>query len=280
MGGEHVGLFHRLRVDALARLDVAKRGQPIAEARRPLVVLLEACLVHQHMQPPLHLVALASEKAPRLVDQQAVILHRDDAGAGGRAALDLEEQAGPEAAFEIGVGAGPEQKGALQRVDGAADRAGRGERAEIIAVAISRAAMLQDLRHGMIAGDENEGEGLVVPEHHVEAGLQPLDEVRLEQQRLDLGRRGDELHARGVGDHAGDAVVVARAPRIALHPFLQVPCLADIKHLAIRIDHAVDAGPRRRRLGIAGNHGRTRLDAAQSFMRARNERGSGAVRVL
>jgi hypothetical protein len=31
--------------------------------------------------------------------------------------------------------------------------------------------MLEDLRHEMIAGDENEGEGLVVPEHHVVARL-------------------------------------------------------------------------------------------------------------
>ena len=97
MRGEHVGLLHRLRVDALARLDVAERGQPVAEARGALVVLLEARLVHQGMQPELHLVALAGEEGERLVDQRAVILGRDLAGARRRAALDLEQQAGPHA---------------------------------------------------------------------------------------------------------------------------------------------------------------------------------------
>ena len=269
-GGEDVGLLHGLRIDALARLDVAERGQPIAEARRPFIVLLEAGLVHEGMQPPLHLVALAGEEAQRLVDQRAIVLDGDLAGAGRAAALDLEQQARPQPALEIGVGAGAEQKGALQRVDGAADRAGRGEGAEIIAFAAPRAAVLEDLRHGMIARDQDEGEGLVVPQDHVEAGLQPLDQVSLEQERLDLGRSGNEFHARGVGDHADDAVVMVPRPRITLHPLLQVPRLADIEHLAVGIDHAVDAGSRRRRLGMAADHGRTRLDApCKTVARAR-----------
>ena len=184
------------------RLHVAERGQAVAEARRALIVLLEARIVHQLVHAPLHLIAFAGEEAERLVDERGIIGFRDLAGAGRAAALDLKEQAGPHAGLEISVGAGPEQEGALQRVDGAADRAGRSERSEIIAFAAPRAAMLQDLREGMVAGDEDEGEGLVVAQHDVVAGLQPLDEVGLEQQRLGLGRRGDEFHARRVGDHA------------------------------------------------------------------------------
>ena len=69
MGGEHVGLLHGLRVDALMRLDVAERGQPVAETRRALIVLLEARIVHQSVHAPLHLVALAGEEAERLVDE-------------------------------------------------------------------------------------------------------------------------------------------------------------------------------------------------------------------
>ena len=280
MRGEYVGLLHRLRIDALARLDVAERRQPVAEARRALVVLLEARLVHQAVQPELHLVALAGEEGERLVDQRAVMLGRDLAGARCRAALDLEQQARAHPRLVIGVGAGAQQEGALQRVDGAADRASRGERSEIIAFAIPRAAMLQDLRHRVVAGDEDEGKRLVVPQHHVEARLQPLDQVRLEQQRLDLGRRGDELHARRVGDHARDAVIVPGAARVALHALLQVPRLADIEHLAGAIDHAIDARARRRRLGIAANHRRARLHPVDGFARARKERGCCAVRVL
>ncbi len=232
------------------------------------------------MQPTLHLVALATQKSKRLVHQRAVIPDRNFAGARCTATFDLKQETGPHPALVISVGAGAQQKGALQRVDGAGDRAGRGERPEIIAIAAPRPAMLEDLRHRMVAGYQDEGEGLVVPEHHIEPGLEPLDQIGLEQKRLDLGRGGDELHACGVGDHAHDAVVVRARPRVALHPLLEMPRLADIEYLAVRIDHAVNARSRRRRLGVAADHRRAGLDAAQQFARARDERGRGAVGVL
>ena len=171
MRGEDVGFPDALGVDALARLNVAQRGEAVAKARRPLVILTQGGLVHQRAQAELHLVALAGEEAERFVHQRAVIGDRDLARARRAAALDLEEQARPCPALVIRVGAGAQQKGALKRVDRASHRARRSERTEILALAVARAAVLEDLRHGMIAGDDNEGEGLVVPEHHVVAGL-------------------------------------------------------------------------------------------------------------
>src|SRR5262249_54212347 len=150
-------------------------------------------------------------------------------------------------------------------VDGAADRAGRCKRTEIIAFTAARAAMLEDLWDCMVAGDENEREGLVVPEHHVEAWLQPLDQIGLEQKRLDLGSGSDELHGRSVSDHAGDAIVVAMPPRVALSPLFEMPRLADIEDFSCHIDHAVDARPGGRRLGMAADHERASLDVAQGF---------------
>src|SRR5262245_46770683 len=134
MRGKNVGFFDAFRVDALARLNVAKRGEAVAEARRPLVILAQGRLVHQRAQAELHLVALAGEEAERLVDQRAVIGDRNLARAWRAAALDLIEQARPRPAFVIGVGAGPEQKGALKRVDRASHRASRSERTEILAL--------------------------------------------------------------------------------------------------------------------------------------------------
>ena len=89
MRGEHVGLLHGVRVDALTRLDVTERREAIAKARGTLVVLGLACVVHQCVQPVLDLVALAAQEAKRLVDQRAVFLDRDFAGAWRAAALDL-----------------------------------------------------------------------------------------------------------------------------------------------------------------------------------------------
>src|SRR5262249_44263663 len=74
MSGEDIRLFDIVRVNALARLDVAERGQAVAQARGALVVLLNARLIHQRVQPALNLVALAGEEGERLVDQPAIVL--------------------------------------------------------------------------------------------------------------------------------------------------------------------------------------------------------------
>ena len=79
-----------------------------------------------------------------------------------RATLDLIEQARPRARLEIGVGAGAQKKGAFQRIDGAVDRAGIGERAVITAGTGARAAVLEDLRRPVVGGDQDIGERLVV----------------------------------------------------------------------------------------------------------------------
>ena len=120
---------------------MAESGQTVAEARRPLVILAQARLVHQRAQAELHLVALAGEETERLIDQRAVIGGGDFPGARRAAALDLIEQAWPRPALVIGVGAGAQQKGALERIDRAAYGARRSEGTEILALAIPRAAM-------------------------------------------------------------------------------------------------------------------------------------------
>ena len=56
------------------------------------------------------------------------------------------EQTRPRAAFIDRIGAGADEKGALQRGNGAIDRIGRGERSEVIARAAARAARRSSLR--------------------------------------------------------------------------------------------------------------------------------------
>ncbi len=46
----------------------------------------------------------------------------------------------------------------------------------------------------MIAGDEDVGEGFVIPHQHIVTGAQLLDVIRLKQQRLGLRLRDDEFH--------------------------------------------------------------------------------------
>ena len=157
--------------------------------------------------------------------------------------------------LEEGIRARAQQERALQRIDRAVDRAGIGERSVIVAGPGARAAMLQDLRRPMVRGDQDIGERLVVAQEHVEARAQALDQVGLEQQRLGLGRGRDEFHRHRAGDHARDAGVVGHRPRVGRHPLLDALGLADIEHLALVADHAIDAGAGGRVLDRARDRG-------------------------
>src|SRR5690606_10656693 len=132
------------------------------------------------------------QEARRVLDQRGIALRGDVADAGSRAALDLVEQAGPRPVREEAVRAGAEQERLLQLVQRAVDRAGGGEGAEIAPLLAPGSAMLAEQRPGAVL-DQDMRKALVVAQQHVEAGLQLLDEIRLEQQRLGLRRRGDEL---------------------------------------------------------------------------------------
>ena len=192
-------------------------------------------------------MAAAGQEVVGLAHQLGIAGEVDLAGAGPRAAADLIEQAGPGAAFEEAVGAGADQKRALQRRDGAVDRAGGGERPEIPAGPRLRAAMLEDLRRPVVAGDQDIGKRFVVAQLHVEARPQLLDQIGFEQQRLGLGRGRDDLDRHGCGDHAQDARRQRRVDAgVGRKPLADVLRLADVEHVAGGVEHAVDAGRGRR----------------------------------
>ena len=255
MHGEDVGFFGVARVDALLRLHRRERRQPVAVDRGALEVERLRRLLHLDGELLLHGAALAGEERGRFAHEFRIFGELDLARARRRAALDLVQQARPRAAFEEAVGAGAQQERALQRGDGAVHRPDRGERAVVAAVAVAGAAVLEDLRRPVVAGDHDVGERLVVAQQHVEARAQPLDQIGLEQQRLGLGPGGDELERGGGGDHALDARVVAGRPRIGRDAFADVLGLADIEHRAVRIDHAIDARRRRRVLDVPQDRG-------------------------
>ena len=189
--------------------------------------------------------AAARQEVARLRRRAGVVVERDLAGAGPRAALDLVEKAGPGAVLVIAVGAGAQKKGALQRVHRAEHRAGAGEGAEIVALERAGAAVLDESRRRMGGADQDIGKALVVAQHHVVARLQLLDEIGLEQQRLGLRLGGDEHHRAGLGDHPRDAGRLALGRHIGGDALLDRARLADIEHLALGADHPVDAGPGR-----------------------------------
>jgi hypothetical protein len=241
--GEHVGFLDRARIDTLLRLDRRQRGEAVAVERGALELELTRRLFHLAGKLLLHRMAFARQEVARLAHQRRIASEVDLAGAGAGAAADLVEQARPGAALEEGIGAGADQERALQGRDGAVDRAGGGERTEIASGPALRAAMFQDLRRPMVPGDQDIGKRLVVAQLHVEARPKLLDEVGFQQQRFGLGIGRDDLHGHRGGDHAQDAGRLRRVlPRVAGQALFDVLGFADIEHVGIRIEHAIDAG--------------------------------------
>ena len=239
--GEDIGLLRIARIDALLALDGREGRDAVAQARGALDFQSLCGGAHVLRQPVAHGAALAGEKVPGFLHQQAIVLCRDLARAGTRATLDLPEQAGPRAVLVIAVRAGAQEEGALQGVERAVDRPDAGEGAEEVALAIARAAMLGELRGVMVAGEQDIGKALVVAQQHIEARLHLLDVVGFQQQRLGLRAGGDEKHGAGERDHPRDAVGMADAPGIAGDAFADATGLAHIEHLAIPAEHAINA---------------------------------------
>ena len=251
--GEQVGLVEGGRVHALRRLDMAHRLQPVAQPGGGLEVHGVGRLGHLGLDVFLHHLAFAVEEVFGFLHQLVIAGQVDAVHAGRAATLDLEQQAGPGAAFEHRIRTGAQQEGALQGVEGAVDRAGGGEWTEIDALGGLGAAMLEQLRIGMILAQQDIGETLVVAVADIVAGLQPLDQVGFQQQRFDLAGGGDEHHLGGLGHHAGQPVAMHPAGGVGRHPLLQALGLADIQDVARRIQHPVNAGRVGQGLEIGGD---------------------------
>ncbi len=252
-GGNHVGVGQAGRVDHVVALHEGQAADAVADRGGALELQGGGGGFHLGGQFLLHEGGLAGQERLRLANQLAVFRLVDAPDAGGRAAADLEQQAGPGAGGEHRVGAGSQQEHALHGGDRLVHRPGRGERPPIAALAGLRAAMLGDLRIWMVLGQHQPGVGFVVAQNDVVVRLEALDQVGLEQQRLGLGVGGDDLHGRGQRHHAAQAFRQADGLGVGGDALLQAARLADVQRLALGIEHAVDAG--------AGRHGfHRRLD--------------------
>src|SRR5262249_51553262 len=232
MHGEYVGLLDPARIDALRRLHRRERGEAVAIDAGTLELERGGGLLHLCSQLVFDRLALAREERVRFAHELAVFGEIDLARAGAGAALDLVKQAWPRAALKERIRTGAQQKGALQRRDGAVDGPHRRERPVIIAVAGACAAMLEDLLRPMVGGDQDVGKRLVIAQEYIEARTQALDQIGFQQQRLGFRRGRHELERGGRRDHALDAGVVARWPGIGDDTFADVLRFADVEHVA------------------------------------------------
>ena len=127
-------------------------------------------------------------------------------------------------------------------------RARRGVRPEVAAAVVGQPAGALDPREVVGERDLDVRVALVVLEPDVEARLEALDQVRLEEQRLgDRVGLGD-LEVGDPVDGLADLVVPAAGARRLLLPVAadaaaQALRLAHVQHLALGVLHQVHAGP-------------------------------------
>ena len=242
--GEDVGVGALGEDDGVAFEDLLERDDVVADPRRPLVVQFRHGGGHVLFQPRDERLGLAAHEGAEVLGQGAVVLGRDAADAGRRALVDVAEQAGPAAGFgpfQDAGAAAADREDAQQGVHGVADGTG-GVRAEVAGALAAFAA--QDLDPGVLLphGDGQVRVAFVVPEHHVEPGLEFLDPGVFELQRLELAADDGPLDAAGRVDHRirfGEQP--GRVGEVGVQPRTEVLGLADIDDPAVRVAEAVHA---------------------------------------
>ena len=195
-------------------------------------------------QPVQQLVALAVEKEPHVADLLGVGLARDRQHAGRRAALDLVLQAGAPPVVQHVIGAGAQLEVTIDHPQRLAAGRRRVVGPEVVGPVVPDPADDLQPRPFPVGIEAQHQEVLVVRQLDVEAGLVPLDERVLEQQRLFLVRGHHRLD---VGDdpvQQRDEVAGVARGRLEILPdaVAQHGRLADVDRLAAPVLHDVDAG--------------------------------------
>ena len=139
-----------------------------------------------------HRVVLAVEEVDQLRDELVVLLVVDRVDARRRALLDVRVQARPAESVvpvELGLRARPDRERAQQQVERLADGVRVRVRTEVADALALLAAQHHRARPLLVERDREVRVRLVVLQADVEAGPVLLDEVELEEERLDLVAR-------------------------------------------------------------------------------------------
>jgi hypothetical protein len=194
-----------------------------------------------------------SRNAPHLPHHRRVGLGVGGADAGRRAAAHVVPQAGLLAHLHRRAAVLTQGEDRADQLLHAPHHPRVGVRPEVLRAVLQHPTGELQPREGLVRELE-EGVRLVVLEQHVVVRLVALDEVRLEDQRLDLVLRDDVLEPLGV---AGDQPRLRPrvAPEVRAHPRAQVDRLADVDHGAPRA-------------AVAAVHGRAAVGAVAAAPRS------------
>ena len=255
---QHIRLFPVRQNVARACLNHRQRRQTIAQRRGTFVLLRSARFRHLSFQPRAHAFRLAFQKRLRPGDQLRVALRVRVAHARGRATFDMILQARTRTMRKDRIAARAQQENFLQLDDRRIDRSAGNKRSEIASLHALLAAMLHDLRKGMVAAQQDRREALVVAQKNVVTRLQRLDQRRFRQQGFRFRLRHQQLETTRRRQHALQAIRQPFGTRVGLKTFLQIARLADIQGSSLSVQHAI-ATRTRGRLQMCRNDDRKSL---------------------
>ncbi len=233
-------------VDRLLVQHPGQRFDLLAQLGRLLVLEPLGMGHHALLQVVEHGLGVAAQEALGIGHVARVVVGRDQADAGPRAAPDLVQQAGPRAIREHRVLAGAQPEYLLDQVDRVLHRPGARVGAEVAVLLVDGATVIGHARKG----GRHQLEvriALVVAKQDVEARAERLDQVVLEQQCLGFAAHHRGLEPRDAFDHQADARACMVLLEVARHALPEVARLADVEHGAGRVEVAIDTRPLRQR---------------------------------
>ena len=254
-------VVHRLLVQ-----HIGQRRDLVAQFRRLLKLQPLSVRHHARFQFVQYILCVALQKALRIDHVQGVIRRADMAHARAGAAFDLVQQTGTGAVGENRVLAGAQAEHLLHQQHRLFDRPGTGVRSKIVVFLLDATAVIghtremQGLRAGLFGlirlrirrdcrSHLQVGVALVIPKQDVVLGLQRLDQVVFQQQRLGFGAHHGGLHAHNLAHHVADAGAAMVFLEVAGDPLFQAVGFAHVQQSAIGVEIAVHA----RQIGQAGN---------------------------
>jgi hypothetical protein len=252
--GDHVLVSADRRDDLLSLDDELHGPQLIAQGGRILEVQRVSGRRHPLLQIGDHLLAATLEEAGQPTDRGAILLLRHRADAGPRTELDVVVQAGTlVVAGDLPI-AGQVRERLAQQVERPVDGRGGGEGAEVAAAVLFHAARDEHFGKRVGPGDLDVGVTFVVFEAHVVARAVLLDQVRLEDQRLQFRVGDDELQVGDVGhNRARLGILPCRRLEVGAHAAAQVHRFAHVDDSPAHVAHQIDARPARQGLDLGPN---------------------------
>ena len=265
-----VGGFDRLLVQ-----HARQRRELVAHLGRLLELQPVGVRHHARFELLQQLAGFAAQHGLGIAHIQRIGFGRYQIHAGAGATLDLIEQTGAAAVGKHRVLAGAQPKDFLQQLNAFLDRPGTGIGAEVAVLLVHGAAVVGNARKLLKrrfallavtvghAGYLEIGIAFVVPEQDVVFGVQRLDEIVFQQQRLGFGAHHRGLQTRDLADHMAYARAAMLLLEVAGNATLEVDGLAHVEQDTGSIEIAIDAGQWRQRGhlgqqfgGMRGRHGR------------------------